>query len=109
MRFVLGVGFGLVAWLACSPGLENKPQELALESLLPADSMFYFRYDGYEPHRKAYDKTALARAMKDDLGEFLEVVGLAATELVSSGLKEKNPQALQKLAGNWKKVMDYLC
>lgn len=42
------------------------------EHLLPADGTAYFRYDGYLPHRKAYDQTALAQVMKEGLHDFLD-------------------------------------
>jgi hypothetical protein len=109
MRFVLGLAVVLVGWPASGPGQEKKPPApAAVESLLPADSLFYFRYDGYEPHRKAYDKTALARAMKDDLGEFLETLTKSLAEFAITSLKERNPQAVQKLTGNWKSIISYL-
>lgn len=44
----------------------------APEHLLPADSLIYFRYDGYQAHRKAYDQTALAAVMKEGLGDFFD-------------------------------------
>jgi len=108
MRFVLVLMLVVLA-LPSGLGQEKRlPPPVVVESFLPADSWFYFRYDGYEPHRTAYDRTALGRAMKDDLGEFLEFLALQVTELATSSLKEKNPQELQKLEGNWKQFMSSL-
>ncbi len=42
------------------------------EQMLPADAALFLRYDGYLPHRKAYDQTALAQAMKEGLNDFIE-------------------------------------
>src|SRR5262245_31549971 len=42
------------------------------EHLLSAKSLFYFRYDGIDEHRKAYSKTIMAELMNGDLGEFVD-------------------------------------
>lgn len=58
-------------------GLANNPRTASRrspESLLPPGCIAYFAYDGYAAHREAYDKTALAKVMKDDMGEFLDHV-----------------------------------
>jgi hypothetical protein len=69
-----------LALFACTPALARAeakptPPSRAPESLLPADCQLYFRYDGFEPHRKAYEKTALAKVMKEDLGELFRHLG----------------------------------
>jgi hypothetical protein len=87
---------------------DPKTTSQGVEQLLPADGLFYFRYDGYEAHRKAYDRTALGQAMKGDLGELLEYLTQLATEALTSSLKEKNPQAAQQLAGGRQPFLNYL-
>ncbi len=58
----------------------------APEELLPADAIAFFRYDGYEPHRLAYDKTTLGELMKDDVGVFLNYLGQSARDLFVNSL-----------------------
>ncbi len=57
-----------------SPALAQPapPMAKSPEQMLPAKCLVYFRYDGYEPHRAAYDKTALAKAMNEGLAEFFD-------------------------------------
>ena len=38
------------------------------ESLLAHDSIVFLQFDGFDRNRQAYDKTVLAKAMKEDLG-----------------------------------------
>jgi hypothetical protein len=109
MRYALVLAGVLLSFPASGVAPEKasaKPQPV--ESLLPADAVAYFRYDGYEPHRKAYEQTALAKAMRDDLGEFLEHLGMVVADSVSNTLKDKLPEQMQKLAGGWNRLMEYL-
>jgi hypothetical protein len=108
MRYVLGLAWLLMTWPASGLAGEQPPLSPAVESLLPADALAYVRYDGYEPHRKAYEQTALGRAMRDDLGEFLEYLGSFLAENLLVRLKEKNPAAIQKLAGSGQRFATYL-
>ena len=62
--------FVTLALLSVVPVASAQPK--APEHLLPADCVAYLRYDGYAAHRKAYDQTALAKAMKDGLADFLD-------------------------------------
>jgi hypothetical protein len=83
------------------------------ESLLPADSLAYFRYDGYEPHRKAYDRTALARAMKDDLGDFLAYLGTFLRDALAGkfdggGADAAQARAREQFAAQLPGFLDYL-
>ncbi|MSU78838.1 MAG: hypothetical protein EXS16_12185, partial [Gemmataceae bacterium] len=48
------------------------------EHLLPADGAAFLRYDGYLPHKKAYDQTALAQAMKEGLNDFFDHLWIQA-------------------------------
>jgi hypothetical protein len=55
------------------------------EQMLPAECLFYFRYDGYEPHRNAYDKTALAKVMKEGLSDFFDHLLAQASLFAAAG------------------------
>src|SRR5262245_58040138 len=62
---------------------QEKTRPKTPEAFLSADCLAFVRYDGYDAHKKAYDQTALAKAMKDDLGEFLEhLAGFVHNEVV---------------------------
>src|SRR5262245_45432567 len=74
--------------------LANNPRTTARrspESLLPPGCIAYFAYDGYASHREAYDKTALAKVMKDDAGEFVEHVFSQLTEFLAKELESEQP------------------
>jgi hypothetical protein len=64
----------------------------APEALLSAECIAYFRYDGYEPHRKAYDETALAKAMKEGLSDFLDHVLQQLPTLAGGDMLRGNPK-----------------
>jgi hypothetical protein len=82
------------------------------EALLPADALFYFRYDGYDGHRTAYDKTALARVMKDDLGDFCAYVAAFCLKTCAADVwgrpAENSAQELDKLLTQMKGMTDCL-
>jgi hypothetical protein len=61
-----------IAFLAIPSLVLAQPAKKTPEQLLSANCLAYFRYDGYEPHKKAYDQTALAKIMKEGLGEFFD-------------------------------------
>src|SRR5260370_21960090 len=69
MRWSLAVARVLLALpadtLAQAPAQPKLP-----EALLPASCLAYVRFDGIAPHRRAYEQTALAKVMSEDLGEF---------------------------------------
>jgi hypothetical protein len=44
------------------------------DRLLPAGSQIYFRWDGFDAHRAAYEKTAVGKMMKEETGAFLSAV-----------------------------------
>src|SRR4051812_8453908 len=74
------------------------------EALLPSTCIAYFRYDGYESHKKSYDKTALGKAMKDDLGEALEYTVSFFDDLFAASIpawKNNREAAHACLAGLW--------
>ena len=75
------------------------------ETLLAENSVFYFRFDGLETHRQAYEATALSQVFQGDAGQFLNhVVKLAQDALGSNTVKEKllqgqPPDQIVKLQG----------
>jgi hypothetical protein len=69
-------------FLAClSPLAAQAP-----EALLSADTTFYFRLDGIEQHRNAYEKTALAEVMRGDMGDFVDYATTFLKDNVAQGL-----------------------
>jgi len=56
------------------------------ERLLPAGTQIFVRWDGIEPHRDAFDKTALGKMMKGDMGKFLSSVYSQVQETLGSNL-----------------------
>jgi hypothetical protein len=48
------------------PGLAHAQD--APEQLLPAGTQLYLRWDGVAAHQSAYEKTALGKMMKGDVG-----------------------------------------
>lgn len=62
---------GLVVGLLClATGAARA--ETAPEALLPRGTQIYFRWDGVESHRPAFEKSALGKMMKGDTGRFVE-------------------------------------
>ncbi len=95
----------LVVLVGVSPLAAQPNEKRPPEALLPAGCLAYARYDGYEPHKKAYDRTALAKAMNDDLGDALEHI----YELFDNWLAASSPEWSKGreafktgLAGLWK-------
>lgn len=82
----------LACVLVSSAPLTAQPAARPLESLLSADSLAYLRFDGIDPHRKAYEKTILHELLQEDLGEFLGyVTGLWTEILVEQAKNAANP------------------
>lgn len=59
---------GVALLLLTLPGLAHAQEA---EDLLPAGAQIYLRWDGIEPHRAAYEKTALGKTMQGDTGKFI--------------------------------------
>jgi hypothetical protein len=57
--------------LVASLGAARAADPVAPEKLLAKDSLVYLRYDGIEGHRTGFDKTVLARLMREDLGDLV--------------------------------------
>lgn len=90
---------------------ETKPAKVkAPEAFLSADTLAFFRYDGYEAHKKAYDQTALAKIMKDDMGEFLEYLGgFFQNNVVRELLNGRGEPKDEKLnMAHFSKALEYL-
>ncbi len=101
MRYVLLLAAVFLVGPAAALADDKEKAGPTVESLLPAKAVAYFRYDGYEPHKKAYDRTALGGAMREDLGEFLDHLLSFATDSITSSFEEKNPGDRQQLAASW--------
>ena len=69
------------------------------EELLPANAVAFFRYDGYEPHRQAYDKSTLGELMKDDLGVFLRYLGEFSRDQILKNLDKEGNEDKPGLMG----------
>ena len=55
------------------------------ERLLAEDTVAYWRFDGWEPHQPAFDKTAFAEVMHGDLGTFLDYLRGRAMQEIAGG------------------------
>jgi hypothetical protein len=75
----------------------------APEALLSADTQLYFRWDGVEAHRAAYEKTALGKMMQGDTGKFVDGVFGQLQDSIGTLLTAQQllggvpPAALEKL------------
>lgn len=63
-RMVLGLLCILTPSVACAQPLQ--------ESYLPTNTQLYFRFDGFDKHQAAFDKTAVGKMLKGDTGKFLD-------------------------------------
>src|SRR5262245_58771863 len=63
------------------------------ERLLPAGSQIYFRFDGFDAHRKAFDKTALGKMLQGDTGKFLTALMDYVDKQVDALVGQFDPQA----------------
>src|SRR5438874_9624996 len=89
----------------------------APEALLPATTQVYFRWDGVEAHRAAYDKTALGKMMQGDTGAFLAggvgdlqktISSLLTAQALLTGTPPDQLQKLQADAAAAGKALDLL-
>src|SRR5262249_18047748 len=65
------------------------------EQLLPSGSQLYFRFDGFDAHRAAFDQTATGKMLQGDTGKFLTELFRWGGEAVNSVLGQLDPQAAQ--------------
>ncbi len=92
---------GLALLLLLAPGplrAEDSP-----ESLLPAGTQVYLRFDGIDAHRAAYLKTGLGQMLQGDTGTFLSSLFKQLEDGVSVGvtleqlLRGASPQQMKKM------------
>jgi len=94
---------GLACFMALAATVAVAADTPAPERLLAADSALYWRFDGWEPHQAALDKTAFAELLRGDLGKLLDYVEqLAVKKLADDALRDsllagKRPEELLKL------------
>lgn len=60
----------------------SDPAVRPAESLLAHDSIVFLQFDGFDRNRQAYDKTVLAKAMKEDLGPLVDYIVKAIVNAV---------------------------
>ena len=82
MRIHLGA---VLVLILLSPAVRSQDKGKSPESFLSADAVFYVHFDGIDAHRAAYEKTALAKVMKEDLGDFIEYAGPQLFETLFGG------------------------
>src|SRR5262245_12759489 len=99
----------LVVVIQAAPASAQAPAKTP-EELLPKDCLFFFRYDGYEPHKKAYDQTTLAKIMEEDLGDFLAALGEYLFKQIEFSIKDGAGEGdfAARLEAQGKKFLDYL-
>ncbi len=75
----------------CVPALAwGQAPSKAPEALLSADTLVFFRFDGIEAHRQAYEKTAFAEVMRGELGKLLEYAATVIRDTVGPALLKEN-------------------
>jgi hypothetical protein len=98
--------------LFCLPGLARAQK--APERLLAEKAQIYFRWDGIEPHRAAFDKTAVGQILKGDTGQCLagmfnqlkdQVGSLLALQQLLGGVP---PEQLEKMQTESAEVAEFL-
>jgi hypothetical protein len=62
------------------------------ERLLPGGSQIYFRWDGIDKHRVAFDKTATGQMLKQETGKFLTELWTYLNQLLDMGLEKADPK-----------------
>src|SRR5579871_1254487 len=63
---------GLLGALLLAPAAAlAQPPSPAPETLLAADSIVYLRFDGIDPHRPAFERSALAEVLRGDVSNLL--------------------------------------
>jgi hypothetical protein len=107
MKYLLTLAVVLASGADARP--DGKTPKRIPESLLPASTLAYVRYDGFEPHKKAYAKTALAKVMNDDLGKFLDYLAEYAREVILQQFVASGTEVgdLQKASASWSRFLDY--
>ncbi len=92
---------GLALLLLLAPGLVRAQD--TPESLLPATTQVYLRFDGVDAHRAAHAKTALGQMLQGDTGTFLASLykqieeGASAAATMSQLFSGASPQQMKKM------------
>src|SRR5438552_5487758 len=107
------IGIALLVLLASGV---SRAQE-APETLLPASTQLYLRWDGIDAHRAAYEKTALGKMMHGDMGKFVDGVfgqlqesigGMLTNEQLLGGVPPERLKKLQEDAAQAPKLLGLL-
>jgi hypothetical protein len=67
------------------------------ERLLPPNTQIFFRWDGFDTHRPAYEKTALGKMMKGETGTFLAALWSWGAEAAQGAAAQADPQAAEMI------------
>jgi hypothetical protein len=86
----LAVASALLVMLVPALAVPQPDRAIAPEAMLAEQSVLFVRFDGLEPHRKAYDQTAFANLMRGDCGRFIDYLGKFLSETLAEQLKELN-------------------
>jgi hypothetical protein len=79
----------------------------APERLLSAGTQLYLRWDGVEPHRAAYEQSALGKTLRGDTGKFLvDVLQYVREQLIPLLADQVNPQVLQNVGEDGAKFLE---
>jgi hypothetical protein len=87
----MGKRIALAALLLAVPGLARA--QTGPESVLPAKSQLYFRWDGAKAHREQFDKTGLGQTLRGDTGKFLGELYTYAVENIAQAVNQQDPMA----------------
>jgi len=99
--------FGLAVGLLLLPQVVVAQQ--APERLLSAGTQIYLRWDGVEAHRAAYEKSALGKTLKGDLGKFAAgLVDYGRATLIPLIKDQVDAKGLEELANQGTKFLDVL-
>jgi hypothetical protein len=99
---------GLALLLLLAPGLVRAQD--TPESLLPATTQVYLRFDGIDAHRAAYAKTAVGQMLQGDTGAFLSELykqlekGASAAATLGQLLGGASPQQMKKIQADTREV-----
>jgi hypothetical protein len=109
MKYRLGLAMCMlwlpgVALAQDAPGASKEP-----ERLLPASTQIFLRWDGVQEHRAAYNKSALGKTLKGDLGKFLAgLLDYTRTTLIPLLRDQVDPKVLEDMADNGTKFLQGL-
>ena len=81
----------LILLATLAPLASHASEGTAPERLAPRTSVLYFRWDGYTPHKAAYDRSAAGAMLNDRYGAWLADVGLYLEKLGLDALLGENP------------------